>query len=93
MRLEFEWDLKKEKINQRKHGVSFEEATTVFGEPLATTILDPDHSEGEERFLTTGLSDRQKVLIVWHTERGERIRIVGAREATPHERRIYESGE
>ena len=91
--MQFEWDPEKAASNEAKHGVSFEEATTVFGDPLATTILDPDHSEGEERLLTTGISDRQKVLIVWHTERGERIRIVGAREATPHERRIYESGE
>ena len=91
--MQFEWDPEKAAANETKHSVSFEEAATVFGDPLATTILDPDHSEGEERFLTTGLLDRQRVLIVWHTEREERIRIVGAREATPHERRIYESGE
>ena len=91
--MQFEWDAAKAASNEAKHGVCLEEAVTVFGDPLATTILDPDHSEGEERFLTTGLSDRQKVLIVWHTERGERIRIIGAREATPYERRIYESGE
>jgi uncharacterized DUF497 family protein len=77
----------------RKPAQSSEEASTVFGDPLATTVADPDHSEGEERFLTTGLSDRQRVLIVWHTEGEEGIRIIGAREATPHERRIYESGE
>ena len=65
----------------------------MFADPLATTVLDPDHSEGEERFLTTGLSARQRVLIVWHTNRGEIIRIVGGREATAHERRIYESGQ
>ena len=91
--MQFEWDAEKAASNEAKHGVSFEEATMIFGDLLATTILDPDHSEGEERYLTTGLSDRQRVLIVWHTEREERIRIIGAREATPHERRIYESGE
>jgi uncharacterized DUF497 family protein len=91
--VQFEWDPEKAVTNETNHGVSFEEATSVFGNPLATTAPDPDHSEGEERFLTTGLSSRQRVLIVWHTDRGEIIRIIGAREATPHERRIYESGE
>ena len=91
--MQFEWDPEKAVTNETNHGVSFEEATSVFGNPLATTVPDPDHSEGEERFLTTGLSSRQRVLIVWHTDRGEIIRIIGAREATPHERRIYESGE
>ena len=56
------------RFKEAKHGVSFEEASTVFGDPLATTVADPDHSEGEERSLTTGVSDRQRVLIVWHTE-------------------------
>jgi len=61
---------------------------------LATTVADPDHSVGQERFLTTGLSIQQRLIIVWHTEEEEdMIRIIGAREATPHERRIYESGE
>lgn len=91
--MQFEWDPEKAASNEAKHAVSFEEATTIFGDPLATTILDPDDSEGEERYLTTGLSDRQRVLIVWHTKREERVRIIGAREVTPHERRIYESGE
>ncbi len=91
--MQFEWDPEKTVTNKANHGVSFEEATSVFGNPLATTVPDPDHSEGEERFLTTGLSSRQRVLIVWHTDRGEIIRIIGAREATSHERRIYESGE
>jgi uncharacterized DUF497 family protein len=91
--VQFQWDPEKAASNEAKHGVSFEEASTVFGDPLATTVADPDHSEGEERFLTTGLSDRQRVLIVWHTEGEEGIRIIGARDATPHERRIYESGE
>jgi uncharacterized DUF497 family protein len=89
----FEWDPDKAAANLAKHGVSFEEASTVFGDPLATTISDPDHSVGEQRFLTTGLSTQQRVVIVWHTDREDVIRIIGAREATPHERRIYESGE
>ena len=91
--MRFEWDLEKAASNFTKHGVAFEEAIPVFGDPLATTISDPDHSAGEERFLTTGLSTQQRVLIVWHTEGDDVIRIIGAREATPRERRIYESGE
>lgn len=65
----------------------------MFGDPLATTVPDLDHSENEARFLTTGISSQRRVVIVWHTERGDIIRIVGAREAAPHERRTYESGE
>ena len=91
--MRFEWDSEKAASNLAKHGVSFEEASSVFGDPLATTIADPDHSVDEQRFLTTGLSTQQRVVIVWHTEREEVIRIIGAREATPPERRIYESGE
>jgi uncharacterized DUF497 family protein len=91
--VQFQWDPEKAASNEAKDGVSFEEASTVFGDPLATTIPDPDHSEGEERFLTTGFSDRQRILIVWHTNREEGVRLIGAREAMPHERRIYESGE
>lgn len=91
--MRFEWDPEKAAVNLAKHGVSFEEASTVFGDPLATTVSDPDHSVSEERFLTTGLSRQQRVLIVWHTDREDVIRIIGAREATPRERRTYESGE
>jgi uncharacterized DUF497 family protein len=91
--VQFEWDPEKAAANLAKHGASFEEATSVFGDPLATTISDPDHSVGEERFLTTGVSIEQRVLIVWHTQREDVIRIIGAREATPRERRVYESGE
>jgi len=89
----FEWDAEKAASNFAKHEVSFEEASTVFGDRLATTVLDPDHSIGEDRWLTTGLSSQQRVVIVWHTNRGEAIRIVGARQPTARERRIYESGE
>ncbi len=91
--MRFEWDTEKVAANLVKHGVSFDEASTVFGDPLATTVEDHEHSADEERFLTTGLSSRQRVVIVWHTDRDDTVRIVGAREATPRERRTYESGE
>lgn len=91
--MKFDWDPAKAADNLVNHEVSFEEAQTIFGDPLATTIADPDHSVDEERFLTTGLSIQQRLLIVWHTEEEDVIRIIGAREVTPHERRIYESGE
>ena len=91
--MRFDLDPTKAAENLANHAVSFEEAQSVFGDPLATTIGDPDHSLGEERFLTTGLSRQQRLLIVWHTEAEDVIRIIGAREATPRERRIYESGE
>jgi uncharacterized DUF497 family protein len=88
-----EWDDEKAAANVLKHGVSFEEAATVFRDWLATTVLDPDHSVDEERWLTTGRSDRGRLLVVWHTNRGHAIRIVGARPATANERGTYESGE
>ncbi len=91
--MRFDWDPAKAAENLANHKVSFEEASSIFGDPLATTVADPDHSVGEERFLTTGLSIQQRLIIVWHTEEEDMIRIIGAREATPHERRIYESGE
>ena len=91
--MRFEWHPEKAAANLAKHGVSFEEASSVFGDPLATTVPDPDHSTSEERLLTTGMSNQQRVVIVWHTERDDTIRIIGAREATPRERRTYESGE
>lgn len=91
--MQFEWAPEKAASNLAKHNVSFEEASSVFGDRLATTIPDPDHSVEEERLLTTGLSNRQRVVVVWHSDRGEAIRIIGAREATPRERRTYESGE
>lgn len=91
--MRFEWDIRKAASNLTKHGVSFEEACTVFGDPLATTVPDPDHSSDEQRWLTTGLSSRHQLLAVWHTNRGDVVRIIGARQATPNERRTYESGE
>ena len=91
--MRFEWAPDKAAANLAKHGVSFVEASTVFGDPLATTVPHRDRSSREERFLTTGLSKQQRIVIVWHTEREDVVRIIGAREATSHERRTYESGE
>jgi len=89
----FEWDPGKAQRNLARHGVSFDEAATVFGDSLAVTIHDPDHSQEEERFLTTGLSNRHRLIIVAHTEREDRVRIITARDVTPRERSQYESGE
>jgi uncharacterized DUF497 family protein len=89
----FEWDPKKDRLNLKKHGVSFKEAMTVFGDPLAITFPDPDHSEEEERCLTFGLSRHQRLLVVSHADsrkRIERVRIISARLATRTDRRIYE---
>ena len=90
MPLVFEWDGRKARSNLEKHGVSFEEAATVFGDPLSLTIEDPHHSEGERRSIVMGLSVRGRTLVVAHTERGERIRMISARMATSAERRQYE---
>ena len=87
---EFEWDAKKAKEKLRTHGVSFEEALAVFADPLANIFDDPDHSGNERRELIIGHSVNQRLLIVSFTERGPRTRIIGAREATAHERRDYE---
>jgi len=91
--VQFEWDPKKAESNRAKHGISFDEASSVFGDPLATSVVDPAHSVNEERFLTTGMSNQGRAVIVWHADRGDVVRIIGAREATPQERRTYESGE
>ncbi len=90
MALTFEWDPDKAKANLAKHGVDFLEAATVLGDPLALTISDPSHSEGEQRFVSVGMSDRARLLVVAHTEWGERIRIISARRATRREQRAYE---
>ncbi len=92
MQLEFEWDPRKATANLRKHGVSFHEGATVFGDPLSWTFTDPDHSVEEERFLTIGMSARGGVIVVSHTERGNRTRIISARPATSRERHDYEQG-
>jgi uncharacterized DUF497 family protein len=91
--VQFKWEPEKAASNLAKHGVSFEEASTVFGDPLATTVPDPDHSRDDEHLPTAGMSNKQRVVIVWHVEQDEEVRIIGAREVTPRERRIYESGE
>ena len=90
MGLNFEWDAQKAAINKNKHGVSFEEASTVFGDPLSLTIDDPLHSINEERFIIIGKSCQQRTLIVVHTERGNKIRIISARLATSREKKTYE---
>jgi uncharacterized DUF497 family protein len=90
--MKFEWDPEKDRANQAKHGVGFEEAATVFGDRLALSWEDPDHSVGEYRSLTLGYTERQRLVIVSHTERDDRNRIISARAATAAERRLYESG-
>lgn len=90
--LEFEWDPEKEVESSKKHGVSFHEAQSAFGDDLSLTIPDPDHSEGEARHLLLGASSAGRLLVVSHTERGDRIRIISARRANRAETRAYESG-
>jgi uncharacterized DUF497 family protein len=86
----FEWDPSKAAQNRRKHGVSFHEAATAFGDPLALTYQDPDHSFEEQRFIAVGMSSAGRLLILAHADRGESIRIISARKATVHERTDYE---
>lgn len=93
MDLSFEWDPAKDEANARKHGVTFEEASTAFGDPLSITVPNPEHSEREVRFLLLGLSKTGRLLVVAHTERGGRIRIISARPAVRRERREYEQGD
>ncbi|HSB28692.1 MAG TPA: BrnT family toxin [Pyrinomonadaceae bacterium] len=92
MSLIFEWDDDKADENLLKHGVSFSEATTIFGDPLARSVSDPLHSDDEGRFITMGRSRLHKTLVVVHTYRGEAIRIISARAATRRERKDYERG-
>jgi uncharacterized protein len=87
-----QWDPKKVDSNIQKHGVTFEEAVTVFGDLLAVTIEDPNHSVGEIRLITIGLSRSQRLLVVSHTDRDGQVRLISARLATRRERRTYESG-
>lgn len=89
--MQFEWDREKAKKNLRKHRVSFDEAMTVFYEPLSATFDDPDHSDDEQRLITVGYSSHGRLLVVSHTERGKTIRIISARSATAHERKRHES--
>ncbi len=93
MKVTVEWDPVKAQINLKKHGVSFEEASTVFDDPLFITFLDVEHLLGEERYITMGLSHRNQLLLVAHTDREGAIRIISARKATKNERRFYEEAE
>jgi len=88
--MKFEWDREKAKQNSKKHKVTFEEAVTVFYDPLSATFYDPDHSIGEQRFITIGYSSRNRLLVISHIERGGTLRIISARLATVHERKKHE---
>ncbi len=88
--LEFEWDPQKAARNLRKHHVSFREAAMVFGDVLTFTYDDSRHSQGEQRYVTIGMSDQGRVLVVAHTKRGELVRIISARKATRREIKAYE---
>lgn len=90
--MDFEWDPEKETENVRKHGVSFHEAQSVFGDPLSLTVRDPEHSIDEERFIILGISGAARLVVVCHTDRSGRIRLISAREATRQEQNDYESG-
>lgn len=90
--MEFEWNLDKAALNLEKHSVSFQEAATVFDDPLSVTFPDPDHSLGESRYVIIGVSRFGQLLVVAHTDRGKNVRIISARKATRQERRFYEEG-
>jgi len=86
----FEWDPGKARQNRREHRIPFQEAATIFGDPLAVTYPDPDHSTSEQRFITVGMSSVGRVLIVAHVDRNENVRIISARKTTQRERKHYE---
>jgi len=86
----FEWDIKKAESNLKKHGVSFDESSTVFGDPLALLMPDPDHSIGEMRYVLLGMSNKQRLLVIAFAERPPKTRLISARRATRQERRRYE---
>jgi hypothetical protein len=88
----FEWDPGKDEQNRIQHGIAFREAVSAFMDPLSITIPDPDHSRGEQRFILVGRSHRNRLLVVVHTDREARIRMISAREADRRERRDYEKG-
>ena len=89
--MQFEWDQAKAESNLSKHRISFDDAVTVFYDPLAATFDDPDHSVGERRLITVGRSSRGRLLVIAHVERGETIRIISARLATARERKRHET--
>lgn len=91
MSFTFEWNEKKAEDNFRKHGVSFDEAKTVFNDPFSITIYDPDHSSDEQRYVDIGLSSKGRLIVVSYSERDKRIRIISSREATRKEQREYEN--
>jgi uncharacterized protein len=91
--VEFDWDPEKAASNRRKHEVTFQQAATVFADPLATTFPDPDHSLREHRSVTIGMSEEVKLLVVAHAERKDSVRIISARQATRRERRFYEEAQ
>lgn len=88
--MKFAWDPKKAQSNLRKHAVAFQEAATALKDPMSATGADPDHSMSEERYITFGVSERGRLLVVAHTDDGEEIRIISAREANKSERKLYE---
>jgi uncharacterized DUF497 family protein len=90
--MDFEWDPEKAERNAEKHGVSFQEASTAFADPLSITVPDPDHSDDETRFLLMRLTESSRLVVVSHVERGETLRLISARLVTRHERRTYEDG-
>lgn len=90
--MDFEWDDTKAEANEQKHGVSFAEAMTVFADPLSLTGYDPGHSEDEDRYLTMGTATAGRLLLVSPTDRGDKVRLLSAREASRRERRDYEDG-
>ena len=90
--MDFEWDDAKAESNEQKHGVAFGEALTVFADPLSVTGYDPHHSDDEDRCLTMGVSAEGRLLVVSHTDRGDVVRIISAREAVRREQKDYEDG-
>ncbi len=90
--MKIEWGPKKAKSNFEKHGVSFEEAATALSDPMAATGADPDHSLSEERYVTFGVSEKGRLVVVSHTEKDQTIRIISARKASKGERKLYEEG-
>jgi uncharacterized DUF497 family protein len=90
--MKIEWDPIKAKLNLKKHGISFEEAATAISDPMAVTGFDPDHSLQKERYITFGVSQRGRLLVISHTEEAETIRIINARKASKGEQELYEEG-
>jgi uncharacterized DUF497 family protein len=90
--MEFDWNPDKAVLNFEKHGISFQEAATVFNDPLSMTFPDPDHSIGESRYVIIGLSRFGELLVIAHTDREEKVRIISARKATRQEKKFYEQG-